>query len=508
MTLEHRYDVVIVGSGAAGIALALTLGDACSVAILSKGEITDGSTVRAQGGIAAAMDDDDSVESHIRDTMVAGDGLCDAAAVHFVATNASAAIHWLVAQGVKFNGVAGKFHLTREGGHSKRRILHAEDATGLVLANALSTKLHASGATIFTNYVALNLVKQRDRCVGLYALNTKNNCVETFHGKFVVLATGGASKVYLYSTNPDCASGDGIAMAATLGAKIANMEFNQFHPTCLYHPRDRSFLISEAVRGEGGILLLPNGDRFMHRFDERLELAPRDIVARAIDFEMKRLGIECVYLNISHRSAKFVRKHFPNIYRRCFDLGLDITKESIPVVPAAHYTCGGVAVDHHGRTTIDGLYAIGEVACSGLHGANRMASNSLLECLVYGRSAGADILTKLAMVSQATTIPAWSEQRVISANGAAAIQRSWLEIRTLMWNYVGIVRSNARLAMAWERLLLLKSEIRECYDKFEVEKNLIELRNLVAVAELMVTAATVRKENRGLHYNIDNLTAP
>lgn len=505
MNKEHHYDVVIVGSGAAGMTLALNLNSNCSVALLSKEDITDSSTFHAQGGIAAVMNDDDSIESHVQDTLTAGDGLCNAATVRFVASNARETIHWLIAQGVHFNNNNGIFHLTREGGHSNRRILHADDATGLAIGKVLTAKVRASNISTFKNYVAINLVKQENRCVGLYALNNISKNVETFYGKCIILATGGASKVYLYTTNPDCASGDGIAMAARIGAKISHMEFNQFHPTCLYHHQERSFLISEAVRGEGGILQLPNGERFMQRFDKRLELAPRDIVARAIDFEMKRLGIECVYLDISHKTATFIKKLFPNIYKNCLSLGLDITKERIPVVPAAHYTCGGIVVDLTGKSTIDGLYAIGEAAYTGLHGANRMASNSLLECLVYGRSAAKDISAKLATICHALTIPPWNEQRVTISNEVVVISHNWIEIRTLMWNYVGIVRSNARLAMAWKRIELLKHEIQEYYNKFKIEKNLIELRNLVTVADLIIQAAVARKENRGLHYNVDYL---
>ena len=486
--------------------LALNLDSNCRIALLSKKNITDSSTFYAQGGIAAAMGDDDSIESHIQDTLMAGDGLCNTETVRFVASNAREAIHWLISQGVHFNSNNGIFHLTREGGHSNRRILHADDATGLTIGRALAEKVRTSKISIFTNYVAVNLVKQNNRCVGLYAFNNQSKHVETFYSKCVVLATGGASKVYLYTTNPDCASGDGIAMAARIGAKISHMEFNQFHPTCLYHHQERSFLISEAVRGEGGILQLPDGDRFMQRFDKHLELAPRDIVARAIDFEMKRLGIDCVYLDISYKPASFIKKHFPNIYENCLALGLDITKERIPVVPAAHYTCGGIAVDLSGRTTIDGLYAIGETAYTGLHGANRMASNSLLECLVYGRSAAKDISTRLTTISHAATIPVWNEQRVALSNEAVVISHNWIEIRALMWNYVGIVRSNARLAMASKRIELLKHEIQEYYNKFKIEKNLIELRNLVTVADLIIQAALARKENQGLHYNIDCLT--
>ncbi len=504
MIKRHYYDVVIIGSGAAGMTLALNLAGSCSVALLSKSNLGSGSTVRAQGGIAAVVADNDSLESHIKDTLVAGDGLCDREAVQFVINNAKGAINWLVDQGVSFSREENNnFHLTREGGHSTRRVLHADDATGLAISTSLVNKLLAKEVVIFNDYTAINLIKQNDRCSGVYAFNNLKDTVETFQAKVVVLSTGGASKVYLYTTNPECSSGDGIAMAWRIGAKIANMEFNQFHPTCLYHPKERSFLISEAVRGEGGVLRLPDGSRFMDHFDKRAELAPRDIVARAIDFEMKRLGIDCVYLDISHKPAKFIIEHFPNIYQHCLELGLDITSDQIPVVPAAHYTCGGVVIDQFGRSSVSGLYAIGEVSCSGLHGANRMASNSLLECVVYGISAAGDIKNNLAQIEHPKDAPNWDDGQVTDSDEAVVVAHNWREIRELMWDYVGIVRTNKRLERAKHRIELLKSEVQEYYSKFKVSKDLIELRNLVIVAELIINSASSRKENRGLHYNLD-----
>lgn len=505
MKNHHYHDVLIIGSGAAGLTLALHLAKHCKIAILSKGTLDEGSTAYAQGGIAAVMASDDSLESHVKDTLIAGDGLCDKDVVEFVTTNAKDAIYWLLDQGIKFSTEKnGNFHLTREGGHSHRRVLHAADTTGAEVENKLLKKIKKEKKIdIFTEHTAVNLIKHRNRCTGAYVLNNKLNRVETFQAKFVVLATGGASKVYLYTTNPDCSSGDGIAMAWRAGCKIANMEFHQFHPTCLYHPYAKSFLITEAVRGEGGRLLLPNGYRFMPKFDKRAELAPRDIVARAIDFEMKRLGIDHVYLDISHKPAKFITSHFPNIYQRCRKLGIDITKEPIPVVPAAHYTCGGVVVDKQGRTNLLGLYALGETSCTGLHGANRIASNSILECIVYGKAASSDIQQKLPYTKLPPTCAPWDEGRVTDSDEEIVVKHNWEEIRHLMWDYVGIVRTNKRLERARHRIELLRSEIQEYYSKFKVSKDLIELRNLAVIANLTINAAIARKKNLGLHYNLD-----
>ncbi|MFA6409277.1 MAG: L-aspartate oxidase [Gammaproteobacteria bacterium] len=506
-----KTDVIIIGSGAAGQVLALSLAEKnCHVVLLSKGELNECSTMYAQGGIAAVMNEEDSIEAHVADTLIAGAGLCNPEVVRFVASNAKDAIHWLVDHGVTFTQTPKddgrvEYHLTREGGHSYRRILHAADATG----NEIESKLtyltqNNSNITIFTEHTAVDLIKQDGKCVGVYVLDNKTQKVQTMQAKFVALATGGASKVYLYTSNPDCASGDGIAIAHRAGCATSNMEFNQFHPTCLYHPQAKSFLITEAVRGEGGYLLLPDGKRFMPDFDERAELAPRDVVARAIDHVMKRYGLECVYLDISHKSKEFILDHFPNVYKKCLEFGFDMTKSPLPVVPAAHYTCGGVVVDKKARTNLPNLYALGEVSCTGLHGANRMASNSLLECIVFARSASEDILNNLDKVSDPNPVRAWDESQVTDSDEEIVVTHNWQELRRLMWDYVGIVRTNKRLARAARRIDLLKAEIQEYYGHFRVSKNLLELRNLVIVADLIVKAAESRKENIGLHYNLDN----
>jgi L-aspartate oxidase len=506
------HDVLVIGSGAAGLTLALHLADKGKVAVLSKGRLQDGSTWFAQGGIAAVLNDTDSTEAHIADTLVAGAGLCHEDAVRFTVENGRDSIQWLIDVGVDFTREAGgtEFHLTREGGHSARRIIHSADATGRAVSSTLiGQTLQQPNIDVFENHLAVDLIVQADpvsgkmRCTGAYVFDQTNNCVNVFHARFVVLATGGASKVYLYTSNPDSASGDGIAMAWRAGCRVANMEFNQFHPTCLFHPKAKSFLITEALRGEGAHLKLPSGERFMANFDERMELAPRDIVARAIDHEMKRLGIDCVLLDISHKPAEFIREHFPTVYENCLQYGIDITREAIPVVPAAHYTCGGLLVNQQGQTDLGNLYAIGETSCTGLHGANRMASNSLLECFVYARSAAHDIRERWDKVDAPATAPVWDASRVIDSDEAVVISHNWDELRRFMWDYVGIVRSRKRLERALNRVQLLQREILEYYANYRVSSDFLELRNLAIVAELIIRSALSRRESRGLHYNID-----
>ncbi len=511
MTDKILSDVLVIGSGAAGLRLALELAGHCRVAVLAKGPITEGSSYYAQGGVSAVLDPEDSLESHVQDTLEAGAGLCHEDAVRFTVERGPAAVRWLVEHGVTFTREHEHFHLTREGGHSHRRVIHAADATGHAIETSLVAAARAHpNIRLYERHIAIDLITTAklglagpSRCVGAYVLDRGRDRVDLYAARFVVLATGGASKVYLYTSNPDTASGDGIAMAWRAGCRIVNMEFNQFHPTCLYHPHAKSFLITEAVRGEGGLLKLPNGERFMHKFDARAELAPRDVVARAIDHEMKRLGAECVYLDISHQPAEFIKEHFPTVYARCLAFGYDMTRQPIPVVPAAHYTCGGVATDLHGRTDIEGLYAIGETAHTGLHGANRMASNSLLECLVFAQAAGQDIVAKLPAVAPPPELPAWDESRVTDSDEEVVVSHNWDELRRFMWDYVGIVRSNKRLERALRRALLLQHEIHEYYSNFRVTNDLIELRNLVQVAELIIRSAQSRKESRGLHYTLD-----
>ncbi|MGL4269927.1 MAG: L-aspartate oxidase [Plesiomonas sp.] len=518
-SLEHLCDVLVIGSGAAGLSFALRVAAHSKVIVLSKGPLAEGATYYAQGGIAAVFDETDSIESHVQDTLIAGAGLCDKAAVEFIAQNARDCVQWLIDYGVPFDveeqDGEQKFHLTREGGHSHRRILHAADATGKAVQTTLvdKTRQHPN-IQLFERYNAVDLItsaklepqsnaQSPNRIVGAYVWNRELERVETIRAKAVILATGGASKVYQYTTNPDISSGDGIAMAWRAGCRVANMEFNQFHPTCLYHPQARNFLLTEALRGEGAYLRRPDGSRFMPDFDPRAELAPRDIVARAIDHEMKRLGADCMYLDISHKPADFVQAHFPTIYEKLLTLGLDLTAEPIPIVPAAHYTCGGVMVDQHGRTDIDGLYAIGEVSYTGLHGANRMASNSLLECVVYAWSAAEDLLQWLPYADVVDSLPVWDESQVECSDEKVVIQHNWHELRLFMWDYVGIVRSTKRLERALRRINMLKQEIHEYYANFRVSNNLLELRNLVQVAELIVLCALQRKESRGLHYTLD-----
>ena len=507
MNQHFQHDVLIIGSGAAGLSLALQLPTSLRAAVICKSNLTEGSTYYAQGGIAAVLDTQDSVEEHVRDTLLAGGDLCREDAVHFTVKHSTEAINWLVNQGVEFSRNTDEkqdFHLTKEGGHSRRRIIHAADATGRAVSETLASRAKAAdNVDIFSQRVAINLIMQQGRCHGAYVLNRESEHVDVFQARFVVLATGGASKAYLYTSNPDGASGDGIAMAWRAGCRVANMEFNQFHPTCLYHPKAKSFLITEAIRGEGGKLLLPNGERFMDRFDERAELAPRDIVARAIDHEMKRLGSDCLYLDISHKSPEFLLHHFPTIKARCLELGIDISRDPIPVVPAAHYTCGGVVVNHHGQTDVENLYAIGETSFTGLHGANRMASNSLLECLVYGKSAAAHIALQARQAPPPPAAEAWDESQVTDSDEDVVISHNWDELRRFMWDYVGIVRTDKRLQRALHRVELLQQEIHEYYSNYKVSNDLIELRNLAQVAELIIRCAISRKESRGLHYTLD-----
>ncbi|MBW7849100.1 MAG: L-aspartate oxidase [Rhodospirillales bacterium] len=515
MSDGRTFDVLVIGSGGAGLSVALLLAPHARVAVLSKGPLSEGSTYYAQGGIAAVLDTTDSIESHIQDTLNAGAGLCHPDVVRFVVEGAPAAIGRLIDYGVAFTREAGgegglEYHLTREGGHSHRRVIHAADATGKAVEETLEQRVRADPRiTLFEHHVVIDLIRERlpdgglGRCLGAYALDRQADEVALFRARIVILATGGASKVYLYTSNPDTCTGDGIAMAWRAGCRVANMEFAQFHPTCLYHPEAKSFLVTEAVRGEGGRLLLPDGNRFMDRFDARGELAPRDIVARAIDHEMKRLGIDCVYLDISHKPAEFIREHFPTVYARCLEFGFDITREPVPVVPAAHYTCGGVLTDLRGRTDVAGLYAIGEVACTGLHGANRMASNSLLECLVFAAAAAEDIVTTLAAIPQPPQLPGWDESWVTDSDEEVVVAHNWSELRHFMWDYVGIVRTTKRLQRAKRRIDLLLGEIAEYYASFRVTNDLIELRNLAVVADLIVRSALLRKESRGLHYSLD-----
>jgi L-aspartate oxidase len=512
MSYHYRHDVVVIGRGAAGLALALRLPSHYRIAVLSKGDVTQSSTYWAQGGMAAVLHARDSVESHVEDTLRAGAGLCHRDAVEFTVSHSRETVEWLASLGVDFDirddidpSQSPEYHLAQEGGHSHRRIVHAADRTGGAIGEVLETcARQADNIDLLPGRVAVDLVVADGRCRGIYVLDEREDTVDLFEANAVVLASGGASKVYLYTSNPDGASGDGIAMAWRAGCRVANLEFNQFHPTCLYHPQAKSFLITEALRGEGAYLLLPDGERFMPRFDERAELAPRDIVARAIDHEMKRLGADCVYLDISHRDPEFVRQHFPTIHQRCLEFGIDITRDRIPVVPAAHYTCGGVVVDRHGSTDVPGLYAIGECSFTGLHGANRMASNSLLECLVYAQSAAGHIAATAGDMPAATrSPPPWDESRVTDSDEDVVISHNWDELRRFMWDYVGIVRTNKRLQRALRRAELLQAEIAEYYSNYKVSNDLLELRNLAMVAELMIRCAMARRESRGLHYTLD-----
>jgi len=508
-------DVLIIGSGLAGLTSALKLADHKKVLIVSKREILDSSSQWAQGGVAAVMSNEDSIESHVKDTEFVGGGLTDPKVASFVASHGKEAIQWLNDLHVPFSrdDTTHQFHLTKEGGHSHRRVVHAKDATGLAIQATLSEQVKAhANITILENHIAVDLITEKkslkvdhiksNRCLGAYILNNKTGKVITVSAQETILAAGGVSKVYLYTTNPDVSTGDGVAMAWRAGCRVANMEFIQFHPTCLFHPKAKSFLISEIVRGEGGLLKLPDGSRFMDEYDARGELASRDIVARAIDFEMKKRGIDCVYLDISHKSPDFIKSHFPTIYARCLELGIDITKEWIPVVPAAHYSCGGVMTNLAGQSDLAHLYAIGETAYTGLHGANRLASNSLLECLVFGEAVAKHILQS-KVDTTSFELPHWDESRVTDADEEILITHTWNELRRFMWNYVGIVRTNKRLSRALHRIHMLRDEVHEFYTNFKVSHNLIELRNLLQVAELIVESAIARHESRGLHFSRD-----
>lgn len=526
MTIQHRSNVLIIGSGAAGLSCALHLADQFNIHLICKGDLTEGATLYAQGGIAAVLDENDSIASHVQDTIKAGAGLCSQETVEYTVRNSKQAIQWLIEKGVSFSlddktnknsNASDNYHLTREGGHSHRRIIHAADATGKAVQRSLSRSVKLNkNIKLFENYNAIDLVTthslgiigETNQCHGAYALNRRSGEVESFNSDYVVLATGGASKVYLYTSNPDVSSGDGIAMAWRGGCRVANLEFNQFHPTCLFHEKANSFLITEALRGEGAHLKLPNGQRFMERFDHRAELAPRDIVARAIDHEIKRLGLDCVYLDISHKDPEFIRSHFPMIYERLLKLGINITTDPIPVVPAAHYTCGGVVTDKNAQTDLVNMFAIGEVAFTGLHGANRMASNSLLECLVFAKAAAESIKEKSKLtnsnIKSVIDIPHWDDSQVSDSDEDVVISHNWHELRHLMWNYVGIVRTTKRLERAHRRIQLLKLEVKEYYSNFKVTSDLLELRNLITVAELIIECAMKRKESRGLHYTLDH----
>ena len=514
-------DLLIVGAGLAGLTVALQVAQSRKVIVLAKRELTEAATAWAQGGIVGVLDEKDSFESHVGDTLEAGAGIVSEATARFITENSHEAIEWLVKQDVAFTqdpeGPLG-LHLTREGGHTHRRIAHAADATGKAIHIALLEKAKAHpNIQLFENWVAVDLITQRhlkdiksqdykksvlkDRCYGVYALDMKHNNVVAITSNDVVLATGGVGKVYKYTSNPDTSTGDGIAMAYRAGCRVGNMEFIQFHPTCLYHPQERSFLITEALRGEGAYLKLPNGYRFMADHDERLELAPRDIVARAIDFEIKKHGIDYVLLDGTHLGAEFLKEHFPTIYSRCLAVGIDITKEGIPVVPAAHYTCGGVVTDLNGQTDLPHLYSAGEATYTGLHGANRLASNSLLECVVIGK-ATADKITE-NKIEPIPEVKPWDDSQVEDADEQVVIAHNWDELRSLMWNYVGIVRTTKRLERALHRIELLKQEVHDYYSNFHVNRDLIELRNLIVCAELIVRSALERKESRGLHYSRD-----
>lgn len=499
-----KTDILIIGSGAAGLTAAIELSDRFKVAVISKNQIIDSSTWYAQGGIAAVLAKEDSTKSHIEDTLKVGDGLCNREAVEFCIENGREAISWLEDCGVVFtkNKKNSDLHLTQEGGHSFRRVVHADDATGREVSDSLAAKvLRNKNIKILENHLAVDLIIKNKKCFGAYVFNKNKEKVLTISAGAVILATGGASKAYLYTSNPDGASGDGYALAWRAGCRLENMEFNQFHPTCLFHPEAKSFLISEALRGEGAILKTLSGVPFMKKYNSKGDLASRDIVARSIDNEMKVSGTDNVFLDISHKPPKEIKKSFPSIFKKCLEFGFDITKSPIPVVPAAHYTCGGIVTDLDGRTDISNLYAIGETSCTGLHGANRMASNSLLECIVFAKAAANDI--KINFNLDRSSVPEWDNSKVIKAGENILINHNWDASRRLMWNYVGIVRSNDRLKKAKDKMKLITSEVKEFYKNYEVTSDFLELRNLVLVSELIIKSAIKRRESRGLHYNLD-----
>jgi len=483
---------------------AIELSNKFNVTLITKNSLIDSSTWYAQGGIAAVIDSNDTIDEHLRDTLIAGDGLCDENAVRECVSQGREAIEWLSSLGTNFTTDQSKenFHLTQEGGHSKRRVVHAEDATGKEVSSSLSEMVKKIEAIeILENHICVDLITRNQKCIGAYVLDIDSNSVEAFSSGAVILATGGASKVYLYTSNPDGSSGDGIGLAWRAGCKVENLEFNQFHPTCLFHPEAKSFLISEALRGEGAFLINQNKERFMEKYDSRLELAPRDVVARSIDKEMKISGADNVYLDISHKDSNKIKEHFPNIFNKCLKYGFDLTNEPIPVVPAAHYTCGGVKVDLNSKTNIDSLYAIGEVSSTGLHGANRMASNSLLECVVFAKKASDHIYNNFKNHDE--VIQEWDISKVTETQEGVIVRHNWDDIRRLMWDYVGIVRSNNLLKRAEIAMKVIDEEVNYFYGKYLISSDLIELRNLALVANLIIKSAQKRKESRGLHYSLD-----
>ncbi len=502
-TINQQFDVLIIGTGSAGLMCALQLDSDLNIALISKDQALQGCSYYAQGGISAVLSEPDNFDAHVQDTLSVGAGLGDEKAVRFMVEHGPEAIHALEENGVVFTQDQNGYHLTTEGGHSHRRVAHVADKTGQVIQGSLYAQVEAKdNITVFENHIAVDLLHQGGQCFGAYVLDTQNNEVLTLVAHKTIIATGGASKVYLYTSNPDTSTGDGIAMAHRLGAKIVNMEFTQFHPTCLYHPYAKSFLISEALRGEGAKLTLPSGEAFMHQHDERGELAPRDVVARAIDFEIKKSGFDCVYLDISFKAADWIKSHFPQIYEQCLSFGIDITRDKIPVVPAAHYTCGGIHTDLDGQTNVANLYAIGEAAHTGVHGANRLASNSLLECLVFAKSC-ADHINRAQLEDTLPTFKAWDASRVEPSKEMVMVSHLWDELRRIMWNFVGIVRSNKRLELAQHRINQIQSEVNAYYGAYLISADLLELRNLATAAALMIESASSRHESRGLHYNKD-----